>query len=222
MMLRRLTVFLFAALMAAPDAMATEEPDYEVLLETKHYEIRRYKPYIVAEVDVEGDTGSAGNAAFRILAGYIFGNNEPGEKMAMTAPVESQQKEQGEKMAMTSPVLSDAPDAGKTEYTYAFVMEKKYTLDTLPVPLDPRIRIYEKPERTVAVRRFSGRWSEGNYRKHETALLEALATDRVSTTGAPMFARYNAPFTPWFMRRNEIQIEVAPDGLYSGVVRSTD
>ena len=221
-MLRRFTVILFAALIAAPDAMAIEEPDYEVLLTTKHYEIRRYQPYIVAEVDVEGDMGSSGNKAFRILAGYIFGNNEPGEKMAMTAPVESQAKADGEKMAMTVPVLSDTPDPARSEYTYAFVMEAKYTLDTLPAPLDPRIRIVKKPARVVAVRRYSGRWTESNYRENEKALLEALQTDRVRTTGDPILARYNGPFTPWFMRRNEIQVEVAPDGPYSGVARSVD
>ena len=221
-MLRRLLLTLFAGLISAPTAMAIEEPQYEVLLETKHYEIRRYEPYIVAEVDVEGDMGSAGNRAFRILAGYIFGDNKPGEKMAMTAPVKSQQKSRGEKMAMTAPVLSDAPGTGTTEYTYAFVMESRYTLDTLPAPLDPRIRIYEIPARTLAVRRYSGRWSEGNYRKHEAALLQALATDRVTTTGNPVLARYNAPFTPWFMRRNEIQIEIVTDELYSDLVRTTD
>ena len=186
--------------------MALEEPDYEVLLSTKHYEIRRYDPYIIAEVDVDGDLGSSGNKAFRILAGYIFGNNEPGEKMAMTAPVESQPS--GERMKMTAPVLSDAPETERSGYTYAFVMEQKYTLDTLPAPVDSRIRIREKPERIVAVRRYSGGWSESNYRKNEQALLEALNTDRVETTGEPLLARYNGPFTLWFLRRNEILIDV--------------
>ena len=189
--------------------MAIEEPDYEILLTTKYYEIRRYEPYIVAEVDVEGDMGKAGNKAFRILAGYIFGNNQPGEKMAMTAPVESQPKGVGEKMAMTAPVLSDTPQTDRSVYTYAFVMEDKYTLETLPAPVDSRIRIRQKPPRTVAVHRYSGGWSEGKYRKQEATFLEALATDRVKTNGEPMLARYNGPFTPWFMRRNEIQIEVA-------------
>ena len=186
--------------------MAIEEPDFEVLLTTKQYEIRRYDPYIIAEVDVQGNMGSAGNKAFRILAGYIFGNNEPGEKMAMTAPVESKPK--GEKMKMTAPVLSDVPEAQRSEYTYAFVMEDKYTLNTLPAPVDSRIRIREKPSRIVAVRRYSGGWSEANYRKNEAALREALETDRVEVAGEPVLARYNGPFTPWFMRRNEILIEV--------------
>ena len=194
--------------------MATEEPAYEVLLETRHYEVRRYEPYIVAEVDVEGDMSSAGNTAFRILANYIFGDNEPGVKMAMTAPVESRAKSRGEKMAMTRPVLSDAPETGESVYTYAFVMEAKYTLNTLPAPRDSRIRIYEKPARTVAVRRYSGRWTEANYRKHEATLLQALATDRLATIGTPILARYNAPFTPWFMRRNEVQIELVHDGPF--------
>lgn len=206
-MLTRFITGLAILLITSPAAMAIEEPDYEVLLTTKHYEIRRYEPYIVAEVDVEGDMGKAGNKAFRILAGYIFGNNEPGEKMAMTAPVESQPK--GEKMAMTAPVLSDAPLADRSVYTYAFVMEEKYTVDTLPAPNDSRIRITQKPARTVAVHRYSGGWSEGKYRKQEAEFLEALAVDRVRTSGEPMLARYNGPFTPWFLRRNEIQIEVA-------------
>ena len=194
-------------LILVSDAMAIEEPDYEVLLTTKHYEIRHYDPYIVAEVDVEGDMGKAGNKAFRILAGYIFGDNQPGEKMAMTAPVESQPK--GVRMAMTAPVLSDTPKSDRSRYTYAFVMENKYTLETLPAPVDPRIRIRQKPPRTVAVLRYSGGWSEGRYREQEAALLAALATDRVEATGEPVLARYNGPFTPWFMRRNEVQIEVA-------------
>ncbi len=168
--------------------MATEEPAYDVLLETKHYDVRRYEPYIVAEVDVDDDFRRAGNSAFRILAGYIFGDNEPQKKMNMTAPVES--------------------GAGDSPYTYSFVMERKYTMDTLPQPTNPGIRLVQRPERVMAVHRYSGSWSEKRYKEHEKVLLDALATDRVKTKGSPIFARYNAPFTPWFFRRNEIMIEV--------------
>ena len=86
-------------------AMAIEEPAYEVLLETKYYEVRRYPSYIVAEIDVDDDFKRAGNSAFRVLAGYIFGDNEPQQKMAMTAPVESRE---GVRMNMTAPVTSQA------------------------------------------------------------------------------------------------------------------
>ena len=184
--------------------MAIEEPAYEVLLETKHYEIRRYEPYIVAEVDVDESFKRAGNSAFRVLAGYIFGDNEPQRKMAMTAPVESRE---GERMNMTAPVTSRA-GGGDGSFTYAFVMERKYTMDTLPRPNNPDIRIVQRPERIMAVHRYSGTWSEERYAEHEKTLLDALTIDRVTIVGTPVFARYNAPFTPWFLRRNEIMIEV--------------
>jgi len=185
-------------------AMAIEEPAYEVLLETKYYEVRRYQPYIVAEIDVDDDFKRAGSSAFRVLAGYIFGDNEPQQKMEMTAPVESSE---GVRMNMTAPVTSQAGTADG-RYTYAFVMERKYTMDTLPKPDNPAIRLVQRPERIMAVHRYSGTWSEERYREHEKTLLDALAVDRVKTTGRPVFARYNAPFTPWFMRRNEIMVEI--------------
>jgi hypothetical protein len=165
--------------------MAIEEPSYEVLEQADEYEVRRYAPYLVAEVDVEGDFGEAGNKAFRLLSGYIFGDNQTEEKMSMTAPVESRPKEEGIRMSMTAPVTSTA--SASDEYTYAFVMERKYTLDTLPQPRG---------------------WTEGNYRKNEAKLMEALSADGRRPIGAPILARYNSPFTPWFMRRNEVMVEI--------------
>jgi len=168
--------------------MAIEEPEYEVLAKTSAYEVRGYEPYVVAEVDVQGE--SADSQGFRTLAGYIFGDNQSSQKMAMTAPVESRE--------------ADANDA----ITYGFVMESKYTLDTLPSPNNERIRVREKPARIVAVRRFSGRWSEKNIAGHERELLESLVSDNVEVVGAVELARYNGPFTPWFMRRNELIVPV--------------
>ena len=185
-------------------AMAIEEPAYEVLLETKYYEVRRYQSYIVAEIDVDDDFKRAGNSAFRVLAGYIFGDNEPQQKMAMTAPVESRK---GVRMNMTAPVTSQAGN-GDGPYTYAFVMERKYTMDTLPKPDNPDISLVQRPQRVMAVHRYSGGWSEERYRVHEQVLLEALAEDRIEAMGTPVFARYNAPYTPWFLRRNEVMVEV--------------
>jgi len=170
-------------------AMALEEPDYDVVDKTDTYEIRHYAPYIVAEVDVDAPARKAGNSAFRILAGYIFGDNESERKMKMTAPVATEQN----------------PEGG---YTYAFVMESQYTLDTLPQPSDPRIRLVIKEPGLVAAHRYSGRWSESNYRRNVDELLVALNEDGLDVSGEPMLARYNSPFTPWFARRNEVLIEV--------------
>lgn len=168
--------------------MALEEPQYEVLSERAGYEIRQYAPYLVAEVDVGGR--SADSAGFRTLAGYIFGDNEVSEKMKMTAPVESR----------------EADDSN--DITYAFVMESKYALDTVPKPNNERIQLRQKPSRVVAVRRFSGRWTEGNVAKHERQLLSDLQADGIRTLGKIELARYNSPFTPWFLRRNEVIIAI--------------
>ena len=203
-----LALFYVALFLTGADAMAIEEPQYEVLASTDNYEVRRYDSYIIAETDVEGTYKTAGNKAFGILAGYIFGDNQASEKMAMTAPVESRPSDEGVKMKMTAPVASSPSDDTPSSYTYSFVMEKKYSLKTLPVPNDPRVHIRVVPERTVAVHRYSGSWSESNYAKHERILLDALADDGVSTRSTPVSARYNAPFTPGFMRRNEVMVEI--------------
>lgn len=199
-----LLIFLIPAM-----AMAIEEPDYQVVGQYDDFELRLYAPYIVAEVDVQGEFDQSGSNAFRILAGYIFGDNSASEKMAMTAPVESTRTAKGEKMAMTVPVTATAAsDDGRT--TYAFVMERKYTLQTLPVPNDSRIRIRSMPERTMAVHRYSGRWTEDKYLQKEEALRLALDAHGAQTVGDPVLARYNSPFSLPFLRRNEVMIEIVP------------
>ena len=185
------TLVLVPMLLAGGPSLAIEEPEFEIIRATENYEIRQYAPYIVAEVDVAGDSGEAGNQAFRILANYIFGNNYDGAKMEMTAPV-----------------VSEAPRDGRDSYTYAFVMEARYSMDTLPLPVDPRIRIVQKPAQVVAARAYSGRWTEENYRQHEMSLISALTVDGLGTVSEPMLARYDSPFKPWFMRRNEVLIEL--------------
>lgn len=185
--------------------MAIEEPEFDVLADYDAYEVRRYAPYIVAEVDVAGE-GSDGRA-FRMLAGYIFGDNQESEKMQMTAPVESRANPSSEKMAMTSPVISRTRE-DQSATTFAFVMERKYTLETLPRPNDHRIRLLERPARILAVRKYSGGWSESKFAENKRYLLEALAADDIKVSGEFEWARYDSPFKPWFMRRNEIWVPV--------------
>ena len=140
-MIRSKLFALMLLLLTGRFAMAYEEPEFDVLERTSSYEIRQYAPYVIAEVDVDGDVREAGNAAFRILAGYIFGDNQGEQKMNMTAPVEARERQRGTKMAMTVPVT--ASRSGSEGYTYAFVMERKYSLETLPKPNDPRIRLLQ-------------------------------------------------------------------------------
>jgi hypothetical protein len=187
-------------------AMAYEEPEYRVLAEREEYEIRAYEPYLVAETVVEGDYGESGSKGFRILAGYIFGDNKVSEKMAMTAPV-TREPAESVKMNMTVPVISERV-AEAERYRYQFVMERKYTRETLPVPDDERVTIREIPARTMAVHRYSGRWTAANFEKHTAILLRALERDGIEIVGTPGSAAYNAPFMPPFLRRNEVLVEI--------------
>ena len=184
---------------------ALEEPKYSVLKEYENFEIRNYASYLVAEVDIEGSYNKTGNEAFRILAGYIFGDNQSSMKMNMTAPVESEAIQPSERMNMTAPVFSNKNVNG---YTYRFVMESKYTQETLPVPNNSKIRITEIKDRVMAVISFSGRWSQKNFEKHEQILVNDLKNEGIGVASEAIYARYNAPFTPWFLRRNEIMFEI--------------
>ena len=200
---------LFLLLLMSAAAMALEEPTYQVIEQHDEFELRRYDPYIVAEVDVQGDSDSADGYAFRIVAGYIFGDNQASEKMEMTAPVESRPTATSVKMEMTAPVTS-APANTKGMTTYAFVMERKYSLDTLPRPNNDRIRLRTVPAKTVAVRRYTGRWTDKNYAEHTETLRAALESRGIETIGEPTLARYNSPFSLPIMRRNEIMLEIVP------------
>ena len=195
------------------------QPNYSIVSKTDQYELRRYDAYLVAETSVSGHFEDSGNRAFRALAGYIFGRNTTDHEMAMTAPVVSTQEtsQSAEKMAMTAPVFSstvEGPDDGTSGtplWRYQFVMERKYTLDTLPQPLDPSVVLKQVPERLIAARRFSGRWSADRFAEQETTLLKALRDDGVRHTGVVSLARYDDPFTLPFLRRNEVLIEIIDD-----------
>jgi hypothetical protein len=164
----------------------------------------------VAETEVTGDFDAVGNKAFRILADYIFGNNRSQEKMEMSAPVNQRPASGvGEKMEMTAPVTQRP--AGGTEaetFVLGFVMPSHYSLKTLPEPKDPRVRLREEPAKLMAVRRYSGRWTQSNYRENEILLLGALEKASLRPISTPVYARYNSPFSLWFLRRNEVMVEV--------------
>lgn len=197
-------MFMAAAIISmGPPAMAFEEPSYIVLETEGNFELRKYSSYIVAETYVEGDFEVVGSEGFRRLADYIGGKNQTKESISMTAPVI--QKPASEKIAMTAPV-SQARENGR--WRIAFMMPSAYTLDTLPIPDDDRIALREEKEKKVAVIRYSGSWGKKRYENHATKLMDWIATKGWKMTGAPVWARYDPPFMPWFMRRNEILIPV--------------
>ena len=200
--------------MSASLAHALEQPAYAVVQSNDVYEIRRYEPYLVAEVVVPGPESEAGNQAFSLLAGYIFGKNKGERKLEMTAPVvqtpvanSADAPVVSTKIEMTAPVVQTTVTNG---FLVQFMMPSAYTLATLPEPLDSKVKLREVPVKTVAALRYSGTWSQSNYEEHLNILKTALAKDGVKTQGEPLYSRYNSPFTLWFMRRNEIWFNVQP------------
>lgn len=189
--------------------MAIEEPAYQVIQKNEIYEVRTYAPFIVAQTEVSGSFDAAGRKAFRILFNYISGENQQKENIQMTAPVIQQNSTvNGIKIDMTAPVIQEM-DESRTEVSiYSFVMPESFTLATLPEPLDKRVTLKQIPPRTVAVLQYSGSWSELRYKEKESILLKALNDDSIKIIGKPEFARYNSPFSLWFLRRNEILIEI--------------
>ena len=196
-------VGLLALLLAPLASHAIEEPAYTVEREWAGVEIRVYQPDVVAEVVVPGPPDEASSAAFPILAGYIFGKNQGARKMAMTAPVT--QTAEPMKMAMTAPVTQTAEGSG---YRVQFVLPSGITLANAPVPDDARVMLREVPERRVAVIRYSGFWSQANYDEHLALLQTALREADQAWVGEPVLSRYNPPITPWFLRRNEIWLNL--------------
>ena len=183
--------------------MAIEEPKYTVVKTDGKIEIREYQSYVVAETFISGsEMDESSNAGFRKLFKYISGNNRTNTDIAMTAPVTTSRSE---KIEMTAPVTTQRTADG---YTIAFVLPDEFTLTAAPVPTDSTIVLREIPARVVAVIRFSGRWTEENMQEHQQLLYIWLQEHTISAVGQPIVARYDPPFMPWFLRRNEIQIDI--------------
>jgi len=204
-MKRSIQIILAAAviIIGAMDAMAIEEATYKVVKKDNKFEIRDYAPHILAETVVEGDFEEAGNKAFNVLFGYISGDNRSREKLAMTAPVSQEPK--GEKIKMTAPV---GQQRVQESWAVSFMMPASYTLETLPEPEDPRVTLRQVPARRIAAVRYSGFWNEKGYFRYKLELESWISEKGYTIVGDPIWARYNAPFTPWFLRRNEILIPV--------------
>ncbi|WP_232818487.1 SOUL family heme-binding protein [Elioraea thermophila] len=196
-------LFLSAAC-SVVGARSTEEPAFTVIARGEGFEVRRYGPRLAAEVVVAGDPVSARNAGFRPLADYIFGANRARERIGMTAPVA---QGAGERIGMTAPV---AQTTGQGGWAIRFFMPARYTRETLPEPLDARVRIVELPEALFAVRRFAGTTGAREVEAETQRLFEALRGSAWRPAGEPEAWFFDPPWTIPALRRNEVAIPVAP------------
>jgi len=204
-----LVIFIFVAALSSctssnsEQGMGIEQARYSVIEKQGNFEIRQYQPCIVAETIVESDFDGAGNKAFRRLFNYISGQNHKKQSIAMTAPVD--QKIISEKISMTAPVNQQKSE---DKWVVSFLMPSKYTIQTLPEPLDPNVILRVVPARKIAALRYSGIWSKKRYEGKKSSLVEFINERSLKIIGEDIFARYDPPFQIFFLRRNEVLIPV--------------
>ncbi len=202
--LRNLMFVLFTLIpLIANEAQAIEKAKYEVIESDENFELRQYAPRIVAETFVAGEFKEVGNVGFRRLYDYINGNNISNQKIVMTAPVS--QEDQSEKIAMTAPVTQEQL---QDQWRITFLMPAEYTMETLPKPLDPLVQLSKEPGRLMAAIRYSGTWSQKRFEQNKQLLQAAIKKRGLKPVGQPVWARYDPPFMPWFLRRNEVLIRI--------------
>lgn len=182
-----------------------EHPKYAVLVKQHGYEIREYDPFLAAEVAVKGTQKESLRKGFKILFDYISGNNRSQKSIKMTAPVTQQPAARSQAIAMTAPVTQEQEG---DSYVISFMMPGNYTADTVPVPLDPSVRIIKKERKKFAVLRFAGYATEEKIKKKQARLKELLHKDNYQMESSFYLALYNPPWTPPFMRRNEVMFLV--------------
>jgi hypothetical protein len=181
--------------------MPIEKPEYKLLSKENNFELRQYDPLVTAEVKVLAKNSfDAINQGFGTLANFISGSNISGQKICMTAPVTASAS--SEKIEMIAPVTVGSSKI----YTVSFSMPRKYSIDSLPQPVDPRITIHLQAENQMAAVRFSGIFNNRNFSKHEKMLMEWLFKKGLKPVGSPVIAGYNPPFTPWYKKHNEVLI----------------
>ena len=203
--MKRILYSLFCLWSITTVAWAIEEPSFEVIKRYPQFEVRKYQAYIVAEVVVPGPADQAGNTAFEYLGGYIFGKNKGSKKIDMTAPVSQTIASTPIKIEMTAPVAQTPVENG---YLVQFTMPKQFTLETLPEPTNPKVKLREISSQTFAVITYSGSWSQVLYEEKLVLLKKHMHEANLKMEGEPIFSRYNAPFSLPFFRRNEIWIRV--------------
>ncbi|MFK8010571.1 MAG: heme-binding protein, partial [Marinicellaceae bacterium] len=191
--------------------MATEEPNYTLIKKSENFELRNYEPKIIAEVVINGSIKQASNRGFRLIADFIFGNNTSvdgnSSKISMTAPVTMENKSKSEKIDMTAPVtMEKKQNESMDQWLMHFVMPSKYSMETLPKPNNPQVKVREIPQTNYAVIRFSGFTSENKIKEKTNLLLNWMKELELEPTGQPEIARYNSPMMPSFFRRNEVMI----------------
>ena len=168
----------------------TEQLPYTVLRDFGEFEVRRYPDHVLAQVTDRGDFASVGYRAFGPLFQFISGNNSASQSIAMTAPVLQ------EEVAANTHVVS-------------FVMPKEMSPEAIPAPRDARVETKPVAGFDAVVASFSGSWNPNRLHAKGEELKRRAKQSGLETTGNVLFARFNSPWMPWFLKRNEAMIALA-------------
>jgi len=200
----KLFLTLFASFITLHTSFGIEKPEFNIIQKKEPYEIRLYKPYLLAETQIKANYQDAQNNGFKKLAAYIFGENSKKQKMDMTAPVHL--IKEGTKID-TQQLITLEPK--ETAYIIQFMIPSKFNQETLPTPKDPQIRITSKQSHKMAVISFKGNPSEDLVKQKTNDLLSFIKKEGLKPVGSePILARYNPPFVPGFLKHNEVLIEI--------------
>lgn len=169
----------------------TEEQPYTVLKQLDGFEVRHYPDYVLVKVDVTGDFMRAGNVAFGPLVSYISGNNAAGKKIAMTAPV-----------------LQETH--AEESHTVSFVLPAGMAISDVPVPSNARVSTQHVAAHEAAVMKFGGGWNGDRFQENGDILQKKVREAGLTAVGNVYYARFDPPWKPWFLKRNEVLIALAP------------
>ena len=167
-----------------------ETPEYDVLEKSGNFEVRVYPKMLIASIQKEGSRDLALRQSFPYLANYISGKYRKGPKISMTVPVVQARLDH------------------KESWKVFFIMPKEYLLKNMPSPNTDSIKLKELKELKVAVIQFSGPWTDKNFNEKIQLLNNWLLLKKLSGPLNIMYAFYNGPTTPSFLRRNEILMEI--------------
>ena len=209
--------YLILGLLCSEHAMAIEEPKFQVLQVDGSFEIRQYAPILIAETLIDGDMDEASNKGFRLIADFIFGNNQvpnssASSKIAMTAPVTIEAI--STKIAMTAPVTIE-PQSNESniqtskKWRIHFVMPSQYNLSTIPRPKNSAVTLREVASKFFVVHTYTGFNTLARVQSKTEDTLEWADRKAFKLIGTPQLSRYDPPWTLPMFRRNEIMIEIS-------------
>ena len=205
--MKKTVAALFSSLTLAACSLVgvrtSPEPPHEVLKRDGKIEVRQYQTQVIAETFVSEEYDRAGTAGFRRLAGYIFGGNREKEQIAMTAPV--LQEPRSRQIAMTAPVLQEKTKDG---WWMAFILPTDITMANAPQPDNPDVKLRELPAKKLVSLQYSGWNSPEKMQAQAETLSDWIEKQGLEPVRPPQMASYDPPWTLWFLRRNEVQIEV--------------